>query len=129
MEIENGLSRGLKYYIETFGCQMNEYDTELVRSILNEKAYVETSEPETAEVILLNTCSVRENAHNRVFGRLQRLQKLKAGKPVVVGVLGCMAQNLKLDLLESSVYVDLVAGPDSYRRLPAMINDVHNIGG
>lgn len=101
---------------------MNEYDSELVRSILLENRFDETSDPDRADIILLNTCSVRETAHNRVFGRLQSLDKLRAksGK-VVVGVLGCMAQSLKMELLENSIYVDLIAGPDSYRSLPLLI--------
>lgn len=127
--IEKKSVRGLRYYIETYGCQMNEYDTELVRSILKNDGYSEIAEPDAADVILLNTCSVRENAHNKVYGRLQRLQKMKDQRPLVIGVLGCMAQNLKMDLLESSVYVDLMAGPDSYRRLPALIRDARNGGG
>ena len=114
------------YYIETYGCQMNEYDTELVRSILNDNGFTEVNKPDTADVVLLNTCSVRENAHNRVFGRLQGLQKLKEDKDIVIGVLGCMAQNLKMDLLEESLHVDLVAGPDSYRELPSLIRQARN---
>ena len=127
--IEKKSARGLRYYIETYGCQMNEYDTELVRSILKNDGYSEIAEPGAADVILLNTCSVRENAHNKVYGRLQRLQKMKDQRPVVIGVLGCMAQNLKMDLLESSVHVDITAGPDSYRRLPKLIRDARNGGG
>jgi tRNA-2-methylthio-N6-dimethylallyladenosine synthase len=114
----------LRFYIETYGCQMNEYDSELVRSILLENRFDETGDPEEADVILLNTCSVRETAHNRVFGRLQSLDSLRAkGGKVVVGVLGCMAQSLKMDLLENSIYVDLIAGPDSYRSLPSLVKE------
>jgi tRNA-2-methylthio-N6-dimethylallyladenosine synthase len=118
---------GMRYYIETYGCQMNEYDSELVRSILSRNGFTEVGEPEKAEVVMINTCSVREHAHNRVFGRLQRLQHLRRDRRIVVGVLGCMAQNQKLDLLDNSVYVDFIAGPDSYRRLPALIGDT--LGG
>lgn len=118
---------GIRFYLETYGCQMNEYDSELVRSILLESGFGECFDPEEADIILLNTCSVRETAHNRVFGRLQSLDPLrgKRGK-VVVGVLGCMAQSLKMELLENSVYVDLIAGPDSYRSLPSMIAESLN---
>jgi tRNA-2-methylthio-N6-dimethylallyladenosine synthase len=114
----------IRFYIETYGCQMNEYDSELVRSILYESRFDETDDPDKADVILLNTCSVRETAHNRVFGRIQNLGKLreKNGK-VAIGVLGCMAQSLKMELLDNSVHVDLIAGPDSYRSLPAMIRE------
>jgi tRNA-2-methylthio-N6-dimethylallyladenosine synthase len=117
---------GPKFYIETYGCQMNEYDSELVRSILKKSGYGEVEEPESADVVLLNTCSVREHVHNRVHGRLQRLQRLRVDKPFIVGVLGCMAQNLKMNLLEDSVYVDLVAGPDSYRKLPCLIDEARS---
>ncbi len=114
----------LRFYIETYGCQMNEYDSELVRAILLENRFDETSDPGQADVILLNTCSVRETAHNRVFGRLQTLDRLRIkGEKVAVGVLGCMAQSLKMELLENSIYVDLIVGPDSYRSLPAMIRE------
>ncbi len=118
---------GLHFYLETYGCQMNEYDSELVRSILGNHGFIETAEPEGADVVLLNTCSVRENAHNKVHGRLQRLGQLRDGpKKIVIGVLGCMAQNLKMELLENSVYVDLTAGPDSYRRLPSLIGEARD---
>ncbi|MEE8417403.1 MAG: tRNA (N6-isopentenyl adenosine(37)-C2)-methylthiotransferase MiaB, partial [candidate division Zixibacteria bacterium] len=121
--------RGSGFYIETYGCQMNEYDSELVRSILKKDGYGEVEEPENADVVLLNTCSVREHAHNKVHGRLQRLQRLRADRPLVIGVLGCMAQNLKMDLLEDSIYVDLVAGPDSYRNLPRLIDEARDGNG
>ncbi|MEE9554341.1 MAG: tRNA (N6-isopentenyl adenosine(37)-C2)-methylthiotransferase MiaB [candidate division Zixibacteria bacterium] len=127
--MEDIKTKNLGYYLETYGCQMNEYDSELVRSILQKENFIEVDKPDSADVVLLNTCSVRENAHNKVFGRLQRLQKMKDKRPVVIGVLGCMAQNLKLDLLESSVHVDIMAGPDSYRRLPTLIRDARNGGG
>ncbi len=123
------LMRGPGFYIETYGCQMNEYDSELVRSILRKGGYGEVEEPENADVVLLNTCSVREHAHNRVHGRLQRLQRLRADKPLVICILGCMAQNLKMDLLEDSIYVDLVAGPDSYRQLPRLIDEARDGNG
>lgn len=112
-----------RYYIETYGCQMNEYDSELVRSILGRSGFAEVTEPEKAEVVMINTCSVREHAHNRVFGRLQRLQHLRRDRRFVVGILGCMAQNQKLDLLDNSIYVDFIAGPDSYRELPGLIGE------
>lgn len=118
------------FYIETYGCQMNEYDSELVRSILLGSNFNETDNLEKADVILLNTCSVRENAHNKVFGRLQALNVLRSKKEkIVVGVLGCMAQSLKMDLLENSVYVDLIAGPDGYRELPRLIAESFNGNG
>jgi tRNA-2-methylthio-N6-dimethylallyladenosine synthase len=109
---------------------MNEYDSELVRSILHESGFGETFDPDGADIILLNTCSVRETAHNRVFGRLQSLDSLRAKRgQMIVGVLGCMAQSLKMELLEKSVYVDLIAGPDSYRSLPSLIAESMNGSG
>ena len=108
-------------FIETFGCQMNEYDTELVRSILKDNGYRFTDSPETADVVLLNTCAIRENAHNKVYGHLGALKPLKEDKGLVIGVLGCMAQNLKKDLMESDSLIDVLAGPDSYRSLPELL--------
>ncbi len=112
-------------YIETYGCQMNEYDTEIVKAILKKEDYHFAAVPEEADVVFLNTCSVRENAHQKVQQRINVLKQLKRGnKKLVLGVLGCMAQNLKKDLLEAKVGVDLVAGPDSYKKLPSMIKHV-----
>jgi tRNA-2-methylthio-N6-dimethylallyladenosine synthase len=108
-------------FIETFGCQMNEYDTELVRSILKDKGYGFTDSADTADIVLLNTCAIRENAHNKVFGHLGALKPLKEEKGLVIGVLGCMAQNLKKDLLEHDSPIDVLAGPDSYRALPELL--------
>jgi len=109
-------------FIETFGCQMNEYDTELVRSILKDSGYRFTDSPETADVVLLNTCAIRENAHNKVYGHLGALKTLKHDKGLVIGVLGCMAQNLKEDLLQDNSLIDVLAGPDSYRTLPDLLD-------
>jgi tRNA-2-methylthio-N6-dimethylallyladenosine synthase len=115
----------LNIYIETYGCQMNEYDTELVRSILHKEGHAFTTTERDAEVILLNTCAVRENAHSKIYHRLQQLKHVKAKKryPVTVGVLGCMAQNLRDELLDSHHEVDFIAGPDSYRELPHLIQE------
>src|SRR5436305_14339687 len=106
-----------KVHIETFGCQMNEYDTELVRSLLKAKGFAFTEDRECADVILMNTCAIREHAHNRVYGHLADLKALKGQRRIVVGVLGCMAQNLKKELTETVLIVDVLMGPDSYRRL------------
>ena len=108
-------------HLETFGCQMNEYDSELVRSILMREGFVFTDDRERADVILMNTCAIRENAHNKVYTHLSDLRALKKHRPLVVGVLGCMAQNLKEELTEKEPLVDVLAGPDSYRHLPALI--------
>jgi tRNA-2-methylthio-N6-dimethylallyladenosine synthase len=108
-------------FIETFGCQMNEYDTELVRSILKSRGYGFTDSADTADVVLLNTCAIRENAHNKVYGHLGMLKPLKEERGLVIGVLGCMAQNLKKDLLAGDALIDVLVGPDSYRALPDLL--------
>ncbi len=110
-------------YIETYGCQMNEYDSELVGSILSGNGYALAKSAQDADVVLLNTCAVRENAHLRIYGRLQELKHLKAARRrgFTVGILGCMAQNLRDELLDTHHEIDFIAGPDSYRQLPAMI--------
>jgi tRNA-2-methylthio-N6-dimethylallyladenosine synthase len=113
--------RPYQVHIETFGCQMNEYDTELVRSLLKAEGFVLTDEREHADVVLMNTCAIRENAHNKVYGHLAELKAVKRQRNLVVGVLGCMAQNLKKDLFETESIVDIIVGPDAYRRLPALL--------
>ncbi len=118
-----------KVYIETYGCQMNVYDTEIVKSILQRNDYSFTETPEEAEVIFLNTCSVRENAHKKVHQRISVLKQLRRqNKNLVMGVLGCMAQNLRKELLEDKVGVDIVAGPDAYKKLPEMLARVDQTG-
>lgn len=113
-----------KVYIETYGCQMNEYDSELVKSILKANDYEFTDSETEAEVVFLNTCAIRENAHEKIYGRLGELKRLKNGGKVVVGLLGCMSQNLRGNLDRSENVVDIFAGPDSYKRLPEMIDSV-----
>ena len=110
-----------RVYVQTFGCQMNEYDTELVRSLLKDKGFAFTEHPEQADVVLMNTCAIRENAHNRVYGHLAEWKAMKQSRQVVIGVLGCMAQNLKKELMESQPVIDVLAGPDSYRQLPDLL--------
>jgi tRNA-2-methylthio-N6-dimethylallyladenosine synthase len=100
---------------------MNEYDSELVRSLLTRDGFVFTDDRERADVILMNTCAIRENAHNKVYTHLSDLRALKRQRPLVVGVLGCMAQNLKEELTEKEPLVDVLAGPDAYRQLPMLI--------
>ncbi len=109
-------------HIETFGCQMNEYDTEIVRSLLRARGFGMTGERDRADVILLNTCAIREHAHTRVYGHLAELRAVKKQRPLVVGVLGCMAQNLKQELAETEPLVDVLVGPDAYRRLPDLLD-------
>jgi tRNA-2-methylthio-N6-dimethylallyladenosine synthase len=109
-------------FIETYGCQMNVNDSEVVASILASQGYATTDRIDAASIILINTCSIRENAETRVWGRLEVFRQIKKLKPwVIVGVLGCMAERLKDDLLEDQRVVDLVVGPDAYRELPILI--------
>jgi len=115
-------TNGLKYYLETYGCQMNEHDSELVGKILGDLGYSKSKKIEEADAIFLNTCSIREKAEETVHNRLDSLAYLKKKKKhLLIGVLGCMAQNLKDVLLESKPYVDIILGPDSYRKLPEII--------
>jgi tRNA-2-methylthio-N6-dimethylallyladenosine synthase len=120
------LSSPRHIYIETYGCQMNSADSEIVLSIMHNRGYRRTTEVSSADVILVNTCSVRENAEQRIFGRLGCFKRHKQQKPgVVVGVLGCMAEHLRTKLIEESV-VDVVVGPDEYRKLPALVEAAAN---
>ncbi len=112
-----------RVYLETYGCQMNVADSQLIGSILSRAGFAQTESAEEADVILLNTCAIREHAEQRVLGRLSVLAGLKRRRPSVrLGLLGCMAQHLRAGLNEKAPFVDLVAGPDSYRRLPELIN-------
>ena len=107
-------------YIETYGCQMNVADTELMLGVLARDGYVQVPVPEGADVMLVNTCAVRDNAEQRVIGRMGELQRHKRSGSIL-GVVGCMAQRLGPILLERVPAVDLVAGPDAYRNLPALL--------
>ncbi|HZB12154.1 MAG TPA: tRNA (N6-isopentenyl adenosine(37)-C2)-methylthiotransferase MiaB [Chryseolinea sp.] len=116
---------GRKLYIESYGCQMNFSDSEIVASILKKDGFDTTSDIHQADVIFLNTCSIREKAELTVRNRLNYINSLKKNNPgLLVGVLGCMAERLKSKLLEEEKIVDLVAGPDAYRDLPNLINQV-----
>lgn len=116
-----------KIYIETYGCQMNFADTEIVLGILNNKGFSVAKSAEEADVVLLNTCSIRDNAEQRIYGRLGNLKNLKLQKPnMLLGILGCMAERLRKDLIEEKKIVDLVVGPDEYRRLPEYIDIAFN---
>ncbi|HET8655851.1 MAG TPA: tRNA (N6-isopentenyl adenosine(37)-C2)-methylthiotransferase MiaB [Longimicrobiaceae bacterium] len=114
-----------KAYIETYGCQMNISDTELMHGILAEQGYVATDSPEDADVILVNTCAVRDHAEQRVLGRVGQLQRFREQRPgLVIGVTGCMAQRMGGELLERAGGVDLVMGPDGYRKLPEVLGSL-----
>jgi tRNA-2-methylthio-N6-dimethylallyladenosine synthase len=122
---ENNTGQNRKLYIESYGCQMNFSDSEIVASILQKEGFDTTSEIENADVIFLNTCSIREKAEQTVRNRLMHIHGLKKHKPdLLVGMLGCMAERLKAKLLEEEKIVDLVAGPDAYRDLPKLISQV-----
>lgn len=118
-------SNGRKLYIESYGCQMNFSDSEIVASILLDKGFETTRDYKEADVVFINTCSIRENAEQRVRNRLKEFESAKAKNPgMVVGVLGCMAERLKSKFLEEEKLVDVVVGPDAYRDLPNLIEQV-----
>ncbi len=111
-----------KVYIETYGCQMNSSDSEVVASIMQANGYSITENLNEADVILINTCSIRDNAEIRIWGRLENLHIEKKKRPnLLVGVIGCMAERLKEKLIERDSFVDLVVGPDAYRELPQLV--------
>lgn len=111
-----------RVYLETYGCQMNIADSQLVSAVLRRAGYASAERPEQADVILLNTCAIREHAEERVLGRLSDLARLKHRNPdLKLGLLGCMSQHNRAALVEKASYLDLVAGPDAYRRLPEML--------
>src|SRR4051812_29420586 len=113
-----------KFYIESYGCQMNFSDSEIVASILNTEGFGATRNYEDADLVLLNTCSIREKAEQTVRKRLTEFRKIKDAKPgMLIGVLGCMAERLKSKFLEEEKLVDIVVGPDAYRSLPALIEE------
>lgn len=120
-------TNGKKLYLESYGCAMNFADSEVVASILTQEGYSTTTDVEEADIVLINTCSIRENAEERVRHRLTNFKKRKQRQPeLIVGILGCMAERLKTNLLEEEKLVDLVAGPDSYRDLPGLIGEVES---
>ena len=105
---------GRRLHVETYGCQMNAGDTEIVVSIMQREGYVWTDSLDQADIILINTCSVRDNAEQRIWGRLSEMRRLKRAKPsLLVGIIGCMAERLREKLVEGDTGVDIVAGPDS----------------
>ncbi len=114
-----------KLYVESYGCQMNFSDSEVVASIMSQNGYATTRNIDEADVVLINTCSIRENAEIRVRNRLTEFKSKKESNPqLVVGILGCMAERLKKNLLEEEKLVDIVAGPDAYRDLPNLVESV-----
>lgn len=123
--LPTGKSTGRKLYIESYGCQMNFSDSEIVASILLDNGFETTKDYKEADVVFINTCSIRENAEQRVRNRLKEFGSVKVKNPgMVVGVLGCMAERLKSKFLEEEKLVDVVVGPDAYRDLPNLIDKV-----
>ena len=113
-----------RIYIETYGCQMNVVDSEVIFSIMRKEGYERTLSMDEADIILANTCSVRDNAEQRIWGRLEVFRAQKAKRPdVIIGIVGCMAERLK-DKLTDTGKVDLVAGPDTYRSIPQMVREI-----
>lgn len=123
------LSGQMKLYIETYGCQMNVGDTEIVISIMQQHGYSYTETAEEADLVLINTCSIRDNAEQRIWGRLRELKGLKKQKKgLLIGIIGCMAERLKDELIEREQMVDIVVGPDAYRTLPQLVAEA-SVGG
>ena len=121
----NETQTGKKLYIESYGCQMNFSDSEIVASVLGNEGYTTTTNMEEADLVFLNTCSIRDKAEETIRKRLKTIKHdPKKKKDVKVGVLGCMAERLKGKLLEEEKLVDLVAGPDAYRDLPNLLDEV-----
>lgn len=116
-----------RFYIESYGCQMNFSDSEIVASILTDFQYSPTRDIESANLILLNTCSIREKAEETIRKRLRTIDKIKKNRPgTMVGILGCMAERLKQSLLEEEKLVDIVVGPDAYRDLPRLLSQAED---
>ena len=125
MEAHDSINPTKKLYLESYGCQMNFADSEVVASILVKDGYETTRNVDEADVVFINTCSIRENAEAKVRKRLTEFKSKKVANPnLVIGILGCMAERLKKALLEEEKLVDLIAGPDSYRDLPNLIEEV-----
>lgn len=113
---------GGKIYIETYGCQMNTGDSEVILSIMKDNGYAHTQNINEADVVLINTCAIRDNAEQRIWGRLRELRSIKRRRPgMLVGIVGCMAERLREELMERERVVDIVVGPDAYRSLPELV--------
>ncbi|MCI0472305.1 MAG: tRNA (N6-isopentenyl adenosine(37)-C2)-methylthiotransferase MiaB, partial [Ignavibacteria bacterium] len=118
-----------KVYIETYGCQMNFSDSEIVLSVLSKFGYNEIKDINEADVIFLNTCSIRENAEKRTYSRLRQLNKFKRQNPnKIIAILGCMAERLRKDLIENEKIVDIIVGPDEYRKIPHLLENFIETG-
>ena len=123
------LGAGKKYFVKTYGCQMNEHDTENIKAILEDMSFVETDSMDDADLILLNTCAIRENAHNKVFGMVGRIKHLKESKPeLIAGICGCMAQEEHIveEILQKYKWLDIVFGTHNIHELPKILNESLN---
>lgn len=121
------ISKSKSVFIETYGCQMNVYDTELVKTILKDADYAVVPEEASADIVMLNTCSVRDNANRKIYNRVHEIKA--ANENALIGILGCMATNFKTDLLENKrLGIDFIAGPDSYKHLPMLIDSARETG-
>lgn len=121
------IAKGLKYHVKTYGCQMNEHDSENIKAMLESLGYEETTIMEEADFILLNTCAIRENAHNKVFGFLGRIKNIKEERPnVIAGICGCMAQEEVVvdEILSKYNYIDLIFGTHNLYHLPKLLSDI-----
>ncbi|WP_247048952.1 tRNA (N6-isopentenyl adenosine(37)-C2)-methylthiotransferase MiaB [Candidatus Karelsulcia muelleri] len=117
----------MKFYIETYGCQMNIYDSEIICSILLKSGFIKTSNLKKADIILLNTCSIREKPEKKIFNRFLKIKCFKkTNKKLKLGIVGCLATHYKKKLFEKFKFIDLIVGPDSYKKLPEMINKLKN---
>ncbi|MGX7638249.1 tRNA (N6-isopentenyl adenosine(37)-C2)-methylthiotransferase MiaB [Candidatus Karelsulcia muelleri] len=117
----------MKFYIETYGCQMNIYDSEIICSILLKSGFIKTSNFKKADIILLNTCSIREKPEKKIFNRFLKIKCFKkTNKKLKLGIVGCLATHYKKKLFEKFKFLDLIVGPDSYKKLPEMINKLQN---
>ena len=126
-EGDSAVTGGKRFYIESYGCQMNFSDSEIVASILRDSGFGPTRDASQADLVLINTCSIREKAEQTVRNRLTEFRRLKKSRPsLIVGVLGCMAERLKAKLLEEEKLVDMVVGPDAYRSLPALVMEAED---
>lgn len=113
-------------YVETYGCQMNTSDSEIVQGIMSKSGYVIADKPDNADVILLNTCSIRDNAERKIYERLEHLKFYKKrNRNLIVGILGCMAERLRTELIEEKKLVDLIIGPDEYRKVPQLVENAY----
>ena len=126
-----GIGIGKSYYVKTYGCQMNEHDTENIKAMLEEVGFSEVDDYEKADLVILNTCSIRENAHNKAFGMLGRLKHLKESNPnLVIGLCGCMAQEEKVvdEILKKYSFVNFVFGTHNINRLSDLLLENFNTG-